>query len=205
MPSLNAAILTGRGFPMRTDPVGEVGSVPGGRHRERIKIYAQRRWAWWRIAVPWVLGVLLFAFLLFGAWAGYRDPDVGRIYRNDTYVRVQAVVFAAVMVPYLLALQLLVTLQAIGRWPVLVLYETSGVRHVASWLGSRRLSKYRLAITGKATMRVFTINSDVFKRQLIEFKVGKRRIRVQSYGDISDADLEKVRAWVEGARRSAST
>ena len=45
---------------------------------------------------------------------------------------------------------------------------------------------------------MFTRESDPFKRQYVEMRSGGKRMRVQSYGVISEQDLAVVGAWVRG-------
>ena len=106
------------------------------------------------------------------------------------------------MLPYLLLLLLLVTLQAIGRVPVLVLFTRGGVRHVASWLGWHRLSQHRMALPKTGALKVFTMQADPFKRQLVQVRCAGKMTRVQSYGVISEEDLAVVEAWVSGPGRT---
>jgi len=167
-----------------------------------IKVYAARRWPWWRILLVSLLGIAFFVFLVHGASSLYEDPNNVRAYRNDTVVRVSAVFWGAVLAPYLLFLQALVTLQAIGRVPVLVLFTRGGVRHVASWLGWHRLSQHRMALPKTGALKVFTMQADPFKRQLVQVRCAGKMTRVQSYGVISEEDLAVVEAWVSGPGRT---
>jgi hypothetical protein len=167
-----------------------------------LRIFASRRWSWWRIGLVWVVALPFLAFVLSGAYLGFLDPNLSRAWTNDNVSRAVHLFGMVVAIPYLLLLLLMVTLQAIGQLPVFVLFESDGVRHVASWLGWRRLSKYRLALKRKGSMTVFSLPQDPFKRQMVEIRAGGKSIRVQSYGVISDSDLGIVEQWVNGRGRT---
>lgn len=167
-----------------------------------IKVYAARKWSWWRIGLVWVVALLIFAVAFDGGYLGFLDPNLSHAWTNDSVSRAVHLFGLVFMLPYLLLLLLLVTLQAIGRVPVLVLFTRGGVRHVASWLGWHRLSTYRLALPKPGVMKVFTRESDPFKRQYVEVRAGGKRMRVQSYGVISDEDLAALDAWVRGPGRT---
>jgi len=169
-----------------------------------VKVYAARRWSWWRIGATWVIALAVLGFVSFGSYQGFLDPNLFRAWTNDNAARAVNLVALAVVYPYLLLLISLVTLQAIGRVPVLVLFTRGGVRHVASWLGWHRLSPHRMALPKTGALQVFTMQADPFKRQLVQVRCAGKMTRVQSYGVISDEDLAVVDAWVRGEAPSGS-
>jgi len=167
-----------------------------------VKVYAARKWSWWRFGLVWAVALVVMWNLFAGAYAGFLDPNLARAWTNDNLARAVNMFGLVFMLPYLCLLLILVTLQAIGRVPVLVMFTRGGVRHVASWLGSHRLSTYRLALPKPGVVKVFTRESDPFKRQYVEVRACGKRMRVQSYGVMSGEDLAALDAWVSRPGRT---